>query len=360
MFLDLHLTERCNLRCFYCYFKKINKKECNEERLLKTLEYFLSRNLNKVVYLTFIGGEPTLKFGLIEKAVTWGKKIAQRNGKKIYFNLVTNGTNLDEKKIYFLKKNSFYVVLSFDGEKETQDYQRPFPGGKSSFKVVESTLENLIKQNITFSIRMTVTPYSAGKLFENVKYFWSKKVNVLGIVPTYEAKWTNNDLNVFEENFRKLIKVWIENLRSLKEFCILPFITYLKTWKNGNFFFHPYMHYCQVGSGVRYSVSATGDIYPCHRFTSIKNKQFKLGNILEGGINLRKEKIFNEKITKIKKENEMWGCFALNYEVNKDIKKPLHNYQQFKNIFLRLISEIYQNSTSQYKSFLKWIKNFPY
>ncbi|MCM8803363.1 MAG: radical SAM protein [Candidatus Omnitrophica bacterium] len=358
MFVDVHLTNRCNLQCRYCYFKEKGEKKSNLELIQKTLEYFLNPESREKTFFTFIGGEPTLEFELIVNAVRLGKKIARKNRRKIFFNLVTNGVNLNGERISFLKENNFYIVLSFDGKKITQDYQRTFPDGSSCFHLVESTLEKLIGQNLTFSVRMTVMPYTAKNLFENVKNFFQKKVSLLGIVPTYEDKWSDDDLDVFKENFRKVIKMWAENFNQFPEFCILPFIRYLKTWKDNDFFFHPYMHYCQVGGVTRYSVSVEGDIYPCHRFTSIRDKKFKLGNILKGGINLNLQKCFNKKVAEVKKEIDISGCFALNYDVNKTIEKPLRNYQRFKDIFLQLIMEIYQNPL--YKNFLNRINLFPY
>ena len=122
IFVDVYLTNRCNLQCRYCYFKEKDEKKSNLRLIQKSLEYFLDPELReKTLCFTFIGGEPTLEFELIVNAVRLGKKIARKNKKKIFFNLVTNGVNLDgldEEKISFLKENNFYIVLSFDGKKE--------------------------------------------------------------------------------------------------------------------------------------------------------------------------------------------------------------------------------------------------
>lgn len=357
MLLDIYLTNTCNLRCRYCYLKEKNQKRSNIDLIQEILKYFLDLEPNdKILYCTFIGGEPTLEFELMINAVRLGKKLAKKAKKKIFFNLVTNGVRLNTERINFLKENNFYVVLSFDGKKSTQDYQRTFPDGKSSFHLVESNLDNLIKEIPNFSVRMTVTPAVVEKLFENVKYFFLKGVNLLGIVPDYENNWSSDDLYVFRKNFKDIIKMWNKNMKKHSKFYILPFVNYLKSWENKDFYFHPYMHFCQLGHGLRYSVSVNGDIYSCHRFTSIEKDEFKLGNVLKGGIKLELEKDFYKKVAEAKKEIKNPGCFALNYDINKNIKKPLSNYQRFKNMFLELFSEICQEPIHQ--KFLNKIKSF--
>lgn len=355
MLLDLHLTNACNLRCKYCYFTNKNERKANTDLIQKTLKYFLNlKPDDKILYCTFIGGEPTLEFDLITYGVEFGKRLAKEVNKKIFFNLVTNGTNLNNEKISFLKRNNFYIVLSFDGKKDTQDFQRTFPDSESCFDLVESSLTQLIERIPTFSVRMTVTPSVAGKLYENVEYFFSKGVNLIGIVPTYESKWSSESLYLFKKNFKDIIKMWNENIKKRSKFYILPFINYLKSWKNKDFYFHPYMHICNLNYGLRYSVSVEGNIYPCHRFTSIGKGEFKLGNVLDGGLELTLEKEFYKKIAKIRKNLKSPGCVALNYEVNKDIKQVLPNYQKFKTLFLELLLEIDQDLI--YRNFFNEVK----
>ena len=356
MLLDLHLTNACNLRCKYCYFTNKNKKEANLDLIQKTLEYFLNLEQNdKTLYCTFIGGEPTLKFDRIINGVEFGKKLARKSNKKIFFNLVTNGTNLDVKKIDFLKRNNFYIVLSFDGKKETQDFQRTFPDGRSCFRLAESTLDQLIKKIPTFSVRMTVTPAVASNLYENIKYFFSKEVNLIGIVPTYEDNWPDESLSFFKENFKNAIKMWNENIKKRPQFYILPLLDYLKSWRNKDFYFRPYMHVCNLNRGLRYSVSVEGDIYSCHRFTSIGGEEFNFGNVLNGGIEPTSEEEFYGRITKVRKKLKSPGCIALNYGVNKNMGQLLPNYQKFKDLFLELLLEMDQDLT--YKNFFKEIKD---
>jgi len=98
-----------------------------------------------------------------------------------------------------------------------------------------------------------------------------------------------------------------------------------------------------------------GDIYSCHRFTSIGGEEFNFGNVLNGGIEPTSEEEFYGRITKVRKKLKSPGCIALNYEVNKNMGQLLPNYQKFKDLFLELLLEMDQDLT--YKNFFKEIKD---
>jgi len=102
MFLDIYTTNACNLKCNYCYLEKKDAKATGKTLMKKTLSYFFSSQYkDKRIYCTFIGGEPLLEFKLIKYAVDLSKKLSKKNKKKIFFNLVTNGTLLNDERIDF-------------------------------------------------------------------------------------------------------------------------------------------------------------------------------------------------------------------------------------------------------------------
>jgi len=356
MFLDIYTTNACNLKCSYCYLKRKNIKANKKSSINKTLSHFFSEYNDKSIYCTFIGGEPLLEFELIEHAVSLSKKLSKRKKKKIFFNLVTNGTLLNDERIDFLRKHNFYIVISLDGDKETQDEQRAFRNGSSCFELVQGNLIKLNKCIPNLTVRMTVTSASVENLTKNVEFLISKNINRMGFVPTYEDNWRKDDLKKFKNKLQEIIILWNRIITERPNFYIMPFLDYLQTWENGNFIFHPYMHSCQLNYQKRYSVSIEGDIYPCHRFTSLKENKFKLGNIFKKGVEKQVERDFYNTIQETKKNTTDYGCFALNYDNNKNIQKPLRNYQKFKITFLEVINEVYKDK--RYKDFLEHINNF--
>jgi uncharacterized protein len=90
--IDLDLTVECNLRCTYCFKEKWNE-HMEEQIAFDTVVWLLNASGdNEHVHVTFMGGEPLLRFKLIKKLVPFGKRRAHQQGKVIHFGVTTNGT----------------------------------------------------------------------------------------------------------------------------------------------------------------------------------------------------------------------------------------------------------------------------
>ena len=80
----LSLTEKCNLRCSYCYYKKSQEERCAEmsdEVREAALRFALDKTIEfkqNALALTFFGGEPLLCFYAIRKSVDFLKENVQR------------------------------------------------------------------------------------------------------------------------------------------------------------------------------------------------------------------------------------------------------------------------------------------
>ncbi|MBR6641397.1 MAG: hypothetical protein IKL08_04310, partial [Clostridia bacterium] len=64
-------------------------------------------------------------------------------GKKILFNMTTNGTLLSDKVVDFLSRYNFSISISLDGSKEEHDRNRKFKDGRGSFDVIIENLRNI-------------------------------------------------------------------------------------------------------------------------------------------------------------------------------------------------------------------------
>ena len=56
----------------------------------------------------FYGGEPLLEFPLLKKAVEYSEQ--QFEGKKLTFNITTNGTLLNDEMIYFFQEHDVWMI----------------------------------------------------------------------------------------------------------------------------------------------------------------------------------------------------------------------------------------------------------
>jgi len=141
-FLTLILNRTCNMRCIYCFAegggKEVISKKCIRAALRK-----LIKPETEEILITFFGGEPTLCYEEIVFTVNEANKYPVKK----QFAISTNGV-MGKKMLYFLIKNNFAFNLSMDGLPEVQNKQRPLISGAPSSKIVESTLKELVKNNI--------------------------------------------------------------------------------------------------------------------------------------------------------------------------------------------------------------------
>ena len=143
----IEVTERCNFRCDYCYYGEMydafsNREErihdMPEEDCLKCLRELLSiRDLmydNKVV-VSFYGGEPLLNFRLIRTIVLFCKEEFPEI--EYQFRMTTNGSLL-RAHIEFLEKHDFHILVSLDGDEQSNVHRRYKDGSPSFFDVSEN------------------------------------------------------------------------------------------------------------------------------------------------------------------------------------------------------------------------------
>ncbi len=99
------VTNRCNLNCNYCYFKR-----GVQDQVLSPKEV-----LDKIIgikSIIFSGGEPLLNFKWIKEFLTLAKENKASFDNVILF---TNGTLLTDEIASFLKEHNVNVNVSLDG-----------------------------------------------------------------------------------------------------------------------------------------------------------------------------------------------------------------------------------------------------
>lgn len=133
------LTEKCNMRCSYCFVQRDCSllREMNLKTMLKALDLLVSLNKNKDIEVQFFGGEPLLKFDMIQKAVKYLSQCLEKGAiKSVYYGVTINGTLLNKQIASFFARNNFLVSLSVDGWEEINDLNRKFASGRGSFEKI--------------------------------------------------------------------------------------------------------------------------------------------------------------------------------------------------------------------------------
>lgn len=157
--LILRLTERCNLRCAYCYAARDDEPDfdMDEATALRAVE--LCCPPGGSLRIQFTGGEPLLRLELMEAVADFGK----RSGRKLILSVQTNATLLTPDACRRLKAIRCGVGVSLDGAGAANSL-RVFPDGSASFDAVVQGIRNLGAAGLRCGLTAVVTSVNAGEL----------------------------------------------------------------------------------------------------------------------------------------------------------------------------------------------------
>lgn len=159
----LHLTDRCNLRCSYCYLPHVREDMSSETGRASIDAVFRSAQLNgfKQVKLKYAGGESLLRYPLILELHSYAEKLAHEHGISLEEVVLSNGTLLTEDMAKTLKTLGIRLMISMDGMGHYHDSQRPYAGGRGSFKDVSDAVDLALSHGLLPNISVTVSGRTA-------------------------------------------------------------------------------------------------------------------------------------------------------------------------------------------------------
>ena len=229
----LHVTQRCNLNCYYCYNKKnINsrREELSTEEWKSAIDKLYGKGVRTFV---FTGGEPTLRTDLEE--------ILMSVPADCKVNVLTNGTLLkNEVKRIFRYANE--IIVSLDSAiAENNDRNRE----NSAHYNVFSNIDGLDKeQKRKLTVRTVITKYNVNDI-ESLR----ERMREMGVRYVTSGYLPNSS------------KEWDEFIPPQNEFS------------NGS----SKQKIVECGAGKsEIAIDSNGDIYPCQ---SLIKPGFILGNI---------------------------------------------------------------------------------
>jgi uncharacterized protein len=111
----------------------------------------------KQIKLKYAGGEPLLRFPLIEKLHRYAQSLAEQNGIELDGVVLSNGTLLTAAMVETLKSLGLRLMISLDGLGQYHDSHRSYAGGRSSFADVAEAIELALAHGLTPNISITVS-----------------------------------------------------------------------------------------------------------------------------------------------------------------------------------------------------------
>lgn len=266
--LQWHLSENCNLKCLHCYQEKHDPIQLKYEQLVDIYNQYkdLLKNLNMKGHINITGGEPLCNphfFKLLE--------LIKEDSKNITFSILTNGTLITEETARKIKNyNPYYVQVSLEGGKKTNDYIR----GKGTYKKIAQGIRNLRKQGIFTSISFTATKLNYKEFPMVVRYARKYKVNNIWsdrYIPLGESEDKGLALNYDET--KEYLNIMINERNKLRNKkhnnTTISMYRALQFQKTNEFAYG-----CTAGDTLL-TVMENGDLVPCRRMPIV------VGNLFE-------------------------------------------------------------------------------
>jgi uncharacterized protein len=151
-------TERCNLRCTYCYERFELGKMSGE--VVESVKRLLSRRVPELRRLAvdWFGGEPLLAMDVIEQISGHAQRLADQHPDLDYGGSVTtNGVRLSvdvARRLADVGVRQLHVSL--DGPAEVHDLTRKLAGGSGSYAQIERNLLGIRDSDIPVEISLRV------------------------------------------------------------------------------------------------------------------------------------------------------------------------------------------------------------
>ena len=219
----LNLTDACCLACRYCFVAQ--QPHFMTLDTAKAAVHFLLDNLKKKpnkdkASLSYFGGEPTLLWDEIIEPLTI---YIRENNYPISLNITTNGVLLNENRIKFLKDNDVEILLSIDGDKETQDFNRPFhDDNKSSFDEVSKNILYILKYFPNTTFRATIYAPTAHLTYQNYWFAVQQGFKNIFFAPDVRHEWNQEQKDaLLEETKRFLVTCIIVLLIKQNQFILV-------------------------------------------------------------------------------------------------------------------------------------------
>ena len=277
MHLTLHLTERCNMACRYCY-QTPGARDMTPELARRAVRACATGDNCGII---FFGGEPLLMQEQIWRII---HDCDADNPHRFHYKVTTNGLLLDDAFLKQAEKSRLHVAMSHDGVKEAHDALRVLPGGAGTFDTLKPKLEILLRYQPYAPIMLTVNPETVQHLEKSVRWLQSMGAQYLITSLNYAAAWTDAHVRRLKREFQALARWHLDNYREERKIYFSPFDK-----RMASHVFSGRGVSCQLGKR-QISVGADGTLYPCVQF--VGRGEYAIGDTGRGLDEAKREAIF--------------------------------------------------------------------
>ncbi len=271
MNLSLHVTDRCNMDCGYCYYGTHGMKSASFETLKAAVDLSVARD--KSTGLCFFGGEPLLEQPLIEELLDYTDYIKKNTGHLFNYKMTTNGTLLSENFLKTARRYHMLIALSHDGLMTE--------GGRTysnACNVTGEQIEMLLRYQPYAIVMSVVTPQSAPLFADSVHWLFERGFRHFITSPAYGVgiTWDEVSLARLEQQYKELAQLYIQWTKTGEKFYFAPLEAKIASHTQGADYRRAK---CHLGFDML-SVAPDGKLYPCTQF--VGDEQYCMGDVFTG------------------------------------------------------------------------------
>lgn len=271
-FIIINPTLNCNLGCWYCYENHPEKSELTVElidRILLHIKQKQELDQFKNLGLSFFGGEPMLKSGIIVELLNRVDNLAKEKDFNLSVSFTTNGTILPKTLLDLLKNFNVSFQITLDGNKETHDTVRVFKSEnkQGSYDLILKNIRRITDEltDCRFIVRVNFTNNTLNGL-----------TRIVDDLEFCDRKRTTINLQ----------RVWQADHSEIDKSVLFEFINYAKAH---NFIvrymdIYPQLSVCYADNYNETVINYNGDVFKCtaRDFSTVEpeGKLLKDGSIL--------------------------------------------------------------------------------
>lgn len=247
----ISITNKCNLRCSYCYERHLNTEygHISDEVMVQIAEFINRQGNAGTVYL--FGGEPLLYKETV--------KFYCENINAKQFVITTNGTLLDEDFIKWCADRKVIINMSHDGIKCTER------GVDTS--LLDENLKILLRYQPETLVQLVYTEQTLPELYNNIMYL--KNLGVKKVSAAMDAFLMPEE----PDRFGDILREQWRKIAEIPDLFVYELAVKKKTIKNNT------PSTCEICKKKIY-INWDGNFYPCIQFQNIP--EYRCGDISVG------------------------------------------------------------------------------